>query len=97
MSFASMDFTTTDTININAPNDVNVTGMIQMNNNRIKNLADAVAPNDGVNKSYADGRYYLNTVPLNNITAPTGSLSMSSRKIINMLPGTSPNDAVNFS
>ena len=37
-----------------------------------------VDANAGITQTTADARYYLNTVTLNNITAPTSSVSLNS-------------------
>ena len=47
-----------------------------------------------MNLQTSDGRYYLNTTPLQNLTAPTNELNMNSQKISNMATGTIFNDAV---
>ena len=47
-------------------------------NFKITNLGNATLSTDALNRQTADGRYYLNTTTLNNITAPTGSLSLNS-------------------
>ena len=61
--------------------------------NRIQNVADPIGVNDALGKTYADNRYYLNTVPLNSITAPTASVSLNSQKIVNVLDPTLAQDA----
>ncbi len=88
---------------------------MNVNNQKIINVASPISNNDATNKSYvdtaisglstvyqtianmtnyytktqADARYYLNTTPLNSLTAPTGSLSINSQKVINVLDPTS--------
>ena len=47
-----------------------------------------------ISQTNADGRYYLNTIPLNQITAATGTLSMNSYKISGLGTPTGPGDAV---
>jgi hypothetical protein len=61
---------------------------------KIINLADATTGGDALNRTTADGRYYLNTVTLNSITAPSASLSINSQKIVNLLDPTLAQDAV---
>ena len=41
-------------------------------------LADATLPTDALNQQSGDTRYYLKTMPLNQITIPTASLNMNS-------------------
>ena len=63
--------------------------------NHIQNVADPVGANDAFGKTYADNRYYLNTVPLNSITIPSASVSLNSQKIINLADATTGGDALN--
>lgn len=66
-----------------------------MNSQKITNLANATLGTDALNQNTGDGRYYLNTTVLNNITAPTGSLSLNSQKITNLANATLATDALN--
>ena len=52
-----------------------------MNYQLINNLADATSATDALNRQTADGRYYANTTPLEQITIPTGNLLMNSHRI----------------
>ena len=54
---------------------------VDLNSQRIINLANAVSGNDALNQNTADSRYYANTTPLNEITAPTDHLSLNSQKV----------------
>jgi len=67
-----------------------------MNTNKITNLVNPTSNQDaatklyvdsnaGISQSTADGRYYLNTTTLNNITIPNNSLNMNTNKIINVV------------
>ena len=44
-----------------------MTGVIDMNTNKITSLANATLDGDALNRITADGRFYANTVPLNSI------------------------------
>jgi hypothetical protein len=66
-----------------------------MNSQKVIGLANATAGTDALNRQTADGRYYLNTVTLNNITAPTGNVSLNSHKITNLADATADTDALN--
>ena len=57
---------------------LNLGGTVNLNSNKVTNLANATLDTDGLNRITADGRYYLNTVSLNNITVPDGSVSLNS-------------------
>ena len=50
---------------------------------------------DALNKQFGDSRYYLNTVTLNNITAPSANLSLNSLKITDLADPTLATDALN--
>lgn len=71
------------------------TGPLTLNSNRITNLADALSATDALNRQTADGRYYLNTVPLNNITLANGSLSLNNNRLTNLADATQATDAMN--
>ena len=70
-----------------------MTGTLNMGSNKVQSTAVPTLAQDLCNKTYvdsqvggitsgitqaaADARYYLNTTPLNSITAPTNSVSMN--------------------
>jgi hypothetical protein len=67
-----------------------------MNTNRIINLVNPTSNQDaatklyvdsnaGISQSTADGRYYLNTTTLNNITLPSNNLNINTHRIINVV------------
>jgi hypothetical protein len=58
------------------------------------NIADATHNRDAIPRQQADGRYYLNTTPLNLITAPASNVSMNSQRITSLAAGTIATDAV---
>src|SRR5574343_1093758 len=64
-----------------------------MNSYKITNLANATIDTDALNRITADGRYYLGTTTLNNITLASGDLSMNSHKITNLATPTANADA----
>ena len=77
-----------------------------MNSHNITNLATPVNNSDavtklyvdtnvGISQTFADGRYYLNTVTLNNIQPNTNNLSLHSYKITNLADATTGTDALN--
>ena len=66
-----------------------------MNSFKITNLSDATLSTDALNLQTGDGRYYLNTTTLNNITAPNNNLSLNSLKITNLADATLATDALN--
>jgi autotransporter adhesin len=70
---------------------------LDLNSQRIINLANPVSGNDAMNKATADNSYYANTVTLNNITLADGQVSLNSHKIVNLADGVGTNDAVNRS
>ena len=54
-----------------------------------------VDSHQGIDQSFADGRYYLNTTPLNSISAPTGNLSLNGNRITSVANAQSDTDALN--
>ena len=71
-----------------------MTGILNAGNNRIQGVSTGVSGTDAVNltqlngafSGYSttatlDGRYYANTVRLNNILSPNASVSLNSQKI----------------
>ncbi len=68
---------------------------LNMNSQKITNLANATSGADAMNKTTADARYYAATTALNSITAPTAALSMNSYKITSLADATSATDALN--
>jgi hypothetical protein len=78
---------------------------VSLNGNKLEDVADPVHQQDAVTLAYletnyydktaADGNYYLDTTPLNSITAPTGDLSLNSQKITNLANATAGTDALN--
>ena len=70
---------------------------MNLNSQRIINLADPISGNDAMNKATADNTFYLNTTTLNNITLATGSVSINSNRIVSLADAVGNNDAVNKS
>jgi hypothetical protein len=60
------------------------------------NVGDATHDRDALSRIYADGRYYLNTTPLNQITVPASNVSLNTKKITALAPATISTDAVNL-
>ena len=81
---------TTTLDNITAPSN-----SLNLNTEKITNLADATLATDALNRQTADGRYYSNTTVLNSITAPTGNLNLNSQHITNLANAALPTDALN--
>jgi len=82
------------------------TASLSLNSQKITNLATPTLNTDAATKAYVDSnagitqanadlRYYLNTVTLNNISAPTSSLSLNSQKITGLADATLATDALN--
>ena len=74
---------------------LNLGGDVDLNSNKVMNLANATVDTDGLNRITADGRYYLNTMSLNDIAVPSGSVSLNSQKITNLANATLATDALN--
>ncbi len=81
------------------------TSALDCNAQRLTNLADPTNPQDSATKVYvddlvsgaldqaeADARYYLNTVPLNQITLATADLDVNNYKLTNLADPTSNQD-----
>lgn len=79
---------------------------LNLNSNKIINLATPTLSTDAATKAYVDSngglsqatadlRYYLNTIKLNAITAPDTSLSLNSNKITDLADATLATDALN--
>ena len=45
---------------------------------KLTGLGNATTGTDALNRTTADGRYYLSTTALNSITAPSGAVSLNS-------------------
>ena len=66
---------------------------LNMNSQLITSLGTASTGTDGLNRDTADGRYYANSVTLDQIGAPAGSVSLNNHKIVNLATPTSNADA----
>ena len=64
-----------------------------MNSQKIIGLADATLATDALNRQTADGRYYLSTTRLNNITIPNASVALGGNKITGLANPTLSGDA----
>ncbi len=63
-----------------------------MANFKITSLGDATLSTDALNRQTADGRYYLGTTTLNNITLANGTVSVNANLISNCLDPISAQD-----
>lgn len=68
---------------------------VSLNSQKITDLDNATAATDALNRQTGDGRYYLNTATLDNITLAAASLSLNSHKIVSLADATSGTDALN--
>ena len=72
---------------------------LDMNNNKITNLADGASNNDAVNYGQVSGLIsgFNNFLKIDGTNSMTADLNVNSHKLLNVNNGTNPNDAVNFS
>ena len=66
-----------------------------MNSYKITSLAQATNDTDCVSRDTADGRFILNTLKLDELTAPSADLSLASQKITTLANATTGTDALN--
>ena len=69
------------------------TSSVQLNLQKIVNLADATLSTDALNVQTADSRYYSNTTTLDSITAPSADISANLYKITDLANPTLDTDA----
>jgi hypothetical protein len=62
--------------------------IVCVGNPQVSTGQTTAATNELIQRQYADGRYYLNTVPLNSITTPSANLSLNNFLITNLASGT---------
>jgi hypothetical protein len=89
-----------ETINTSAQSDANYlrldgtnlpTSHINLNSNKITNLADPTVDKDAVNKEYVDDNF----LKLDGTNLPSANINLNSNKIINLADPTADKDAVN--
>ncbi len=68
---------------------------LNMNSQKITNLADPVDSSDAVNKQTADSDIILNTATIDTLSAPTTSVNLDSHTISNLANATAATDMIN--